>query len=72
MGNTQSNQNAYEHMHQQTVHQQQPNAQKIENFVSGGSSPIDGFKVPNWFLPMLYMCMIIFSVGAIIAAIYQI
>jgi len=71
MGNTQSNQNAYENMPQQTVHLQQQNAQGFEGFESGGSSFIDRYKVPNWFLPMLYMCMIILIFGVIIAAIYE-
>lgn len=71
MGNTQSNQNAYENMQQQTVHLQQQNAQGFEGFVSGGSSLIDGSKVPNWILSMFYICFIILFFAIIIAAIYE-
>ena len=45
--------------------------QGFEGFESGGSSFLDRYKVPNWFLPMLYMCMIILIFGVIIAAIYE-
>lgn len=45
--------------------------QGFEGFVSGGSSLIDGAKVPNWILSMFYICFIILFFGVIIAAIYE-
>ena len=47
-----------------------PCSQKKEGFLSAGLGPTDGFKMPNWVLPMLYIAIIILIFAAIIAAIY--
>ena len=45
--------------------------QGFEGFTyTAGLGPTDGFKMPNWVLPMLYIAIIILIFAAIIAAIY--